>query len=52
MIIQDGTICPLIKVFKKLKEFKYIVSHSELSPKLEAKKAGLIQEFEFCYERC
>jgi nucleotidyltransferase substrate binding protein (TIGR01987 family) len=52
MIIQDVNISPLIKAFKKFKEFKHIVSHSEPSPELEVKKAGLIQGFEFCYERC
>jgi nucleotidyltransferase substrate binding protein (TIGR01987 family) len=52
MMIAEINISPLLKAFKKFKEFKHIVAISPPSFDLELKKTGLIQGFEFCYERC
>jgi len=52
MIINGINIDPLIRSYKKFKQFHTRVTNPQPSDDRELNEAGLIQGFEFCYERC
>jgi nucleotidyltransferase substrate binding protein (TIGR01987 family) len=52
MIINGINIDALINSYKKFKQFYARVLNPQPSDDLELNDAGLIQGFEFCYERC